>query len=228
MSLARFTPVSGIVFGDAQMHDLFALSRADFRALFEAADLYVAAARSALPHVQYFEVFVNGGARSAASVAHAHAQVVGRGGRHFAYPEGIAARAPADYWDTVRDVHAELGLAVEFDGGVAWANLVPVKERDITAFSRTLIDGADMMYTILRTLMQRGTNSFSLTAILAPVSTNGCETPERFRNWQPVLWRLLDRGDAHARHADIGCLELFGSSVVATDPFELARWLRAA
>lgn len=222
---ARQAPVSGVVFGDEQMHDLFTLSRPDFRALFEAAELYVAKACAALPNIQFYEVFINGGARSAASVKHAHAQVAGRGDRHFAYPEAIAARAPGTYWDTVRAVHEDLGLAVDFAGGIAWANLVPAKERDITGFSTTLPDGADMMHSILQALMRRGTNSFSLAAILAPGYASGREQPERFRNWPPVVWRLVDRGDVRTRHADIGCLELFGSGVVASDPFEVASWL---
>lgn len=192
----------------------------------EAAELYVAAARAALPHIQYYEVFVNGGPRSAASVQHAHAQVVGRPGRHFAYPEAIAARAGAGYWQRVHSVHRDLGLAMEYEGGVAWANLVPVKERDISAFSDTLPGGADMMHTILQVLKSRGTNSFSLTAILAPSASAGTPVPERFKTWQPVVWRLIDRGDARAQHADIGCLELFGTTVISTDPYDLARWLR--
>jgi diadenosine tetraphosphate (Ap4A) HIT family hydrolase len=223
---ARQAPVSGIIFGDDRMHDVLALSREDFRALFEAAELYVDAARAAFRDIEYFEVFINGGTRSAASVAHAHAQVVGRARRHFAYPETIASRAPADYWASVRDVHRDLGLAAGFDGGVAWANLVPVKERDVTAVSATLPEGADMMHSILQALIGQGTNSFSLTALLAPRMARGRSGIGRFRHWPPVIWRLVDRGDARVRHADIGCLELFGSAVVATDPFDVARWLR--
>lgn len=222
---ARQAPVSGVVFGDEKMHDLFTLSRVDFLALFEAAERYVLAARAAIPEVQYYEVFINGGPRSAASVEHAHAQVAGRHRRHFAYPEAIAARAQADYWDTVRTVHQNLGLAFAFDTGIAWANLVPAKERDITAMSTTLLGGAEMMHAILGTLMKHGTNSFSLAAILAPGYAGALAQDGRFSDWPPVVWRLVDRGDAHARHADIGCLELFGSGIVATDPFEVARWL---
>src|SRR5262245_13618796 len=48
---ARQAPVSGVVFGDQEMHDLLELSCADFRALFEAADLYVKKAAAAMPDV---------------------------------------------------------------------------------------------------------------------------------------------------------------------------------
>jgi len=210
------------------MHDLLALSREDFRALFEAAEGYIRRASWSLPAVQHYLVFINGGPRSAASVPHAHAQVVGRAGRHFAYPHGIASRAPATYWDTARAVHEELGLASDFEGGIAWANLVAMKERDITAFSATLPEGAEMMHAILRVLMRHGTNSFSLAAILAPGYAAGRPAAGAYRHWPAVLWRLLDRGDAGQSHADIGCLELFGTSVVATDPFTVARWISEA
>jgi hypothetical protein len=41
-----------------------------------------------------------------------------------------------------------------------------------------------------------------------------------------VVWRLIDRGDERVPHADIGSLELFGTPVVGTDPFQVAAWLK--
>ena len=70
------------------------------------------------------------------------------------------------------------------------------------------------------------TNSFSLAAILAPGYPTRLAAGDRFAAWPPVVWRLVDRGDRAARHGDIGCMELFGTPVIATDPFAVARWLR--
>ncbi|HLZ21977.1 MAG TPA: hypothetical protein VKQ30_07635, partial [Ktedonobacterales bacterium] len=44
----------------------------------------------------------------------------------------------------------------------------------------------------------------------------------------PIVARFVDRGNLLSSTSDIAALELFGSSVVATDPFDLARTLRSA
>jgi hypothetical protein len=43
----------------------------------------------------------------------------------------------------------------------------------------------------------------------------------------PTVVRLVDRGDPSSDTADVAAMELFGSSVVATDPFAFARALSA-
>lgn len=75
-------------------------------------------------------------------------------------------------------------------------------------------------------LIRSGSNSFSLVAILAPGYPVRLASGGRFAAWPPVVWRLVDRGDRAARHGDIGCMELFGTPVIATDPFAVAGWLR--
>jgi len=142
-----------------------------------------------------------------------HLQVVGRTDRPFGYLAQVQRRCPSNYWRVVREAHEELGLAVSAGPCCAWANVVPVKERDITVLSPTLLDGAVFTGVLLRTLMRHGTKNFSLAAILKP---------------DGVVWRILDRGDPARPNADWGCMELFGSNVVATDPFVLHDLLRKA
>lgn len=218
---ARQAPASGLAFGDHDMHDLLRLRRDELVGLFDAAEQYIVAARRARPELDHFMVFLNGGARAAASVEHAHLQIVGRPGRHFAYAEDVAARAPADYWQRIQAAHEALGLAAAGDGTTAWASLVPAKERDVTVISRSLVEGAARVHAVLQTLIRHGSNTFSVAAILAPPAV------PRFAAWPPVVWRIVDRGDRAVRHADIGCMELFGTPVVATDPFVVAAWLGA-
>jgi hypothetical protein len=222
---ARQAEASGVVFGDAAMHDLLALPRSAFVALFDTAEQYLRRAAAARPGLDCFLVFLNGGPKSGASVEHAHLQVVGRGSRHFAYPEAIAARCPPDYWVRARVAHEELGLAVAAGPCAAWASLVPVKDRDVTAVSENLHDGAGFVYEVLRRLIDHGTHNFSVAAILSPAYLKP-GAGGRFAGWPAVLWRIVDRGLPTARNNDMGCMELFGSSVVATDPFLVAEWLR--
>ena len=55
---------------------------------------------------------------------------------------------------------------------------------------------------------------------VAPVS----ESWEGF----PVVARIVDRGDLNSRTSDVGGMELFAESVVASDPFAVAAALQPA
>ena len=43
----------------------------------------------------------------------------------------------------------------------------------------------------------------------------------------PPLARIVDRGDPANKTSDIGAMELYAASVIATDPFRVAETLRA-
>jgi hypothetical protein len=209
------------------MHNLLRLSLSEFVGLFDTAERYIAEARRFRAGANQFIIFLNGGIKSAASVDHAHLQVVGRDDeQHFAYPETVVARCPADYWQQMHRIHEDLGLATAESECVAWASLVSVKECDTCVISPNIHDGAVFVYKLLQILLQRGTNSFSLAAIPSPFLFSGHCSVDRFRNWPSVLWRLVDRGDIRVRHSDIGSLELFGSAIVATDPWLVASRFR--
>jgi hypothetical protein len=53
------------------------------------------------------------------------------------------------------------------------------------------------------------------------------ETPE---NWDgfPFIARIVDRGQLAVKTSDVGAMEFFAQSVVATDPFRVADALRVA
>jgi hypothetical protein len=42
----------------------------------------------------------------------------------------------------------------------------------------------------------------------------------------PAMVRLVDRGDSKKVTSDIGAMELYASSVISSDPFEVAKMLR--
>lgn len=217
---ARLSTVSGIAYGDEDTHNLFRLSREDFTALFAIASEYRSRARLYQPSLRYFVCFLNGGPRSASSVAHAHIQILGREDAHFGIAEQVVRCCASDYFTRVGGIHEAIGLA-HFRGNVrAWANLCPVKERDVTVLSSDLIGGAGAVFDILQALQQSGTTSFSLAAILKPEGDTG---DRRFEKWPGVVWRLVDRGDIGAAHADVGSLELLcGTAGIAADPWSVA------
>jgi len=51
---------------------------------------------------------------------------------------------------------------------------------------------------------------------------------EKEEGWEgfPVLARVVDRGDPRTTASDIGSMELYASSVVSSDPLEVARILK--
>lgn len=223
---ARLAPVSGIALGDHEAHNLLRLSLDQFMGMFGVAERYIQRARKQRPAAKSFMIFLNGGPKAAASVAHAHMQIVGKeGDHHFGYAEAMLTHCGADYWERLRGVHEDLGLAVTRGANVAWVNIAPVRERDMTVASSTVREGARLVYDLLQSLIRRGTNNYTLAAILSPEYLTG-ETGRRGWKWPPVLWRLVDRGDMRVRHSDVGAMELFGSCVVASDPFEVARWVK--
>lgn len=227
---ARLSTVSGMVYGDELAHNLFRLTASDFASLFATASDYIDRAKQHRPGARYFVCFLNGGPRSAGSVAHAHVQVVGREDSHFGLAEQVARCCPQDYWQRLADVHEALGLAHHSGASSAWANLCPVKERDVTLTSPDLVTGAKVVFDVLQSLIRNGTTSFSLAAILKPdgaAAGTRFHHDRRFSHWPEVVWRLVDRGDVRSAHADIGALELLGgTAAVATDPWDVARWIQ--
>jgi hypothetical protein len=223
---ARQSTVNGLTFGDERMHTLDALAESEFVGLFETAERYLTAARLVRPSVHFALLFLNGGPKSASSVEHAHVQIVAREERHFAYPEWVAARCPIDYWQRLFAAHKLAGLTVTEGECAGWVSLAPVKERDFTALSPNVTDGATFMYRIWRDLAREGTRNFSLAAILSPEYVTGQNGPDRFAGWPKLVWRFVDRGDPDISHGDIGTMELFGSAVIGNDPFAVAGLLR--
>jgi diadenosine tetraphosphate (Ap4A) HIT family hydrolase len=223
---ARLAPISGIALGNHEAHNLLRLSLDQFMGMFDVAERYIKQARKKRPAAKSFIIFLNGGPKAAASVAHAHIQIVGKeGDQHFGYAETLLTRCGPDYWERVREVHEDLELIVTRGRAVAWVNVAPVRDRDITIASATIREGAQLVYDLLQVLIERGTNNFTLAAILSPEYVTN-EISRHGWKWPLVLWRLIDRGDMRVKHSDVGAMEFFGSCVVASDPFKIAQWVK--
>lgn len=223
---ARQAQVSGVVFGDSAMHRVEGLSAQEFVMLFDVAEGYL---RRALEwHVRplrFCMISMNSNARAGASVPHSHLQCVARHDRHFQFAEQRAGRRARDYWHRTYAAHRTLGLAGTEGNCLWWASLVPAKERDVTVLSRTVGEGARQIHRMVQRLHSHGTRSFGLAAILSPAYFGRAAVPARFRLWPEVVWKLVDRGDPGTPHSDIGTMEFFASTVFATDPFDVARWI---
>lgn len=186
-------------------------------------------ANSLNPEAKYFLFVWNCLWRAGASINHGHAQVTLTGGRHYARIERLRQAALAyqekhgsNYFDDLYRVHASLGCAGEREGTRVLACLSPFKDNEVILMAPELgLSCKERIYDVLACLRDKvGILTFNLSLITAPLSA----TTESWEGF-PVMVRILDRGDPASRACDVGSMEIYGASVVASDPFDLARKL---
>jgi hypothetical protein len=135
-----------------------------------------------------------------------------------------AAEHRRDYFDDLWLVHEALGLGVTVDGARIFATLTPVKERELVVLGLPGADEAELAAGIshaLAALRSVGVVAHDLALYRPPLAADGADW-HRF----PALARLVDRGDPGNRTCDIGSMELYAASVIASDPFVVARSLQ--
>ncbi len=163
--------------------------------------------------------------RAGASIVHGHAQVMVARGMHYAKVEHLRRAAleyaqltGRDYFDDLYLVHDSLGLALEVDGSRVLSYLSPIKEKEVLLISRELGDALKgAIYSVLDCYINGlGVRSFNVGLCMAPLGPSD-------EDWGgfPVLARILDRGDPMNRTVDIAAMELYASSVVSSDPFQV-------
>jgi len=195
-------------------------------------------AHNADAQARYFMLMWNCLWKGGASIIHGHMQVMLGRGMHYARIEHCRRQAvlyrlahAANFFDDLYRAHAALGLGVTIGQTRVFASLTPVKEREIWLISPgPWIDNDDFidcLGTVLQTYVGAlGVKSFNLVLYQRPI-----DVPEygarQWEDWDgfPAIVRLVDRGDPQTLTTDVGCMELYGSSVVAADPFAVIRAL---
>jgi hypothetical protein len=190
------------------------------------------AALAADPAARYLFVMWNCLWRAGGSIVHGHMQMTATRGTHYPKVESLrrqalayAASAERDYFDDLWLVHSALGLGVEVDGARIIASLVPVKERELVILGRSGVDETSLAPALARAVAVHraaGVVAYNMALYLPPLSPDA----EDWRRFPPIA-RLVDRGDPASRTSDIGAMELYAASVIASDPFRLAEQLRA-
>lgn len=186
-------------------------------------------ARRTDPEARYPFLMWNCLWRAGGSIIHGHAQVTATRGSHYPKVERLrrdaaayAAEHDRDYFADLFRLHEALGLSLPTPEGTrAFASLTPVKEMEIVLAGESPEDGA--LHAALGHLLgsyvrELGARSFNV-AFRMP--------PEDDAAWEgfPTLVHLVDRGQPDNRTSDIGAMELYAASVVASDPFRMARAL---
>lgn len=214
-------------------HDPLAIDAQGLADLLAAAEAWTERVRTLDPSARHLFLGWNCLWRAGASQVHAHAQATLSAGMAQARVENWHAAAEryrretgADYFADLALAHRALGLATEIGPVVRFASLTPAKEREIVLLAPAeagLSGVAAPLAQTLRVMMEiMDVQAFNV-ALFGPPLGGGVD--ERWAGF-PLVARLVDRGDPNSDASDIAAMELFGSSVIASDPYAVARALR--
>ena len=206
-------------FAPAEIADLFATSRA-----------WADKAHAEDPEARFFFLMWNCLWKAGASIIHGHAQMTV--GRKFHYGKVERLRRDAlayqrlfgaDYFADLVAIHDALGLAAKWGSVRVVAHLTPAKERELILIADRF-DDPDLPQAVWRALKvyaDLDVKSYNLAVYMPPL---GKPDPD----WKgfPVLVHLVDRGDPAAKTADVGAMEMYASSVVSSDPFQVAEAMK--
>ncbi|MEO7002772.1 MAG: hypothetical protein ABI068_13230 [Ktedonobacterales bacterium] len=234
-------------------HDPLALDGELVADVLAVAGKWAALAHAADPAARHLFVLWNCLWRAGASLIHGHAQMTLSATMAQAKVElwrGAAVRyhseTSGDYFADLAAIYAALGLAFGgvSDGTHGFASLTPVKEREVTllapqpaatlapaALPDALATLAGPLWQVLRVAREElGVLSFNVAVFGPPLAMpdDTAGNPADDAGWAgfPLVARFVDRGSPLSTTADVATLELFGSSVIASDPFDVARAMR--
>ena len=168
--------------------------------------------------------------RAGGSIIHGHAQATVTRDAHYPKVEslrrdaaGYAAEHGSNYFDDLYHVHDALGLGASPEGVRAFASLTPIKEKEIVLVGSRADEAFGLAVGALleRFVRDLGVRAFNIAFLMPPLT----QTTEDWSGFPPVV-RIVDRGDPANRTSDIGAMELYAASVVASDPFRVAAALR--
>jgi hypothetical protein len=236
-NVAKYDGYHGLVIFDE--HNPLCITRDRVRDYIATALRWAKAAHNADTDAKYFFLMWNCLWRGGASIVHGHMQMTLGRGMHYARVEHWRRQAMlyrlahgTSYFDDLYQAHAALGLATQIGKTRVIASLTPVKEKEVLLISPTRWidndDFKDAISIVLQTFIgSLGVQSFNLALFQRPI-----DVAETMRAWDgapgwedwdgfPAIVRVVDRGDLHARAADIGCMELYASSVISSDPFSV-------
>jgi len=168
--------------------------------------------------------------KSASSLIHGHLQVLMGSGQHYSKIERLRQDVQSyrrihggpNFWNDYAYLHEKLGLMIRRNGTVVIASVAPLKEKEIWMMgTRMDSEYKNNVHDLLDAYVNRlGVSSFTLSIAKPPVA----RVNEDWTDF-PVLLRLVDRGNPLSPTADMGAMELWGDSVVSSDPYDVKRVL---
>jgi hypothetical protein len=172
--------------------------------------------------------------RAGGSIVHGHAQALLGRGRPYAAAERFARDAHAyraahgsDFSTDLLAVHRDLGLADDQGPATIVAHVTPRKEREVLVAGASGTDERDPAFAaaVARALIglrdRAGVRSFNFALWRAPLGGGDA----RWEGIGPMAW-IVDRGDPFVRPSDIGAMELYGTPIVGSDPYDVIAAMR--
>ena len=225
-NIAKFDGFHGLVIFDD--HNPLHISRDRVHDYISTALRWAKRAHNVDVTAKYFFLIWNCLWKGGSSIVHGHMQVALGRGMHYARVEHWRRQAllyrlahGQNYFDDLYRVHEALGLGVRIGETRVIASLTPVKEKELLLLSPSRWldndDFKDAISTVLEAYLERlGVQSFNLALFQRPLDVAD-------EDWDgfPAIIRIVDRGDLYVRTTDVGCMELYGSSVISTDPYEV-------
>ena len=225
-NVAKYDGYHGVLVFDR--HDpLVPMDSAAIAGHFATARAWAEAAFARDPAAPYYFLMWNCLWRAGGSIVHGHMQMTTTRGMHYPKVERLrraalayAAQHGTDYFADLWLVHRSLGLGTEIGGARVFATLTPVKEREVVVLGAPGADERSIAAGVshaLGALRSEGVVAHDLALYVPPLAPDGADW-RRF----PAIARLVDRGDPGSRTSDIGSMELYAASVIASDPFRVA------
>ncbi|MFC1906113.1 hypothetical protein ACFLWJ_01345 [Chloroflexota bacterium] len=184
------------------------------------------------PEAKYYFFMWNCLWKAGASLVHGHAQVALTRHMHYAKIERRRRAAIAyklqygsDYFDDLYEAHKAVGCGIERAGVKILSHLTPIKEKEVVLMSPQLNDALkEAVYVALSCLRDSfAVSSFNMVIQMPPIA----DVEEDWSDF-PVIVRIVDRGNPESKVSDVGAMELYAASVIASDPFEVAEALKNA
>ncbi len=229
-NIAKFDGYHGIIIFK-ERHPL-RFTRDQIHDYLNTGERWAALAHRSDPSAKYYFFLWNCLWRAGASLLHGHAQVLLGREMHYAAIERqrraallFEANHRQNYFDALYAAHEMVGAGFRRNGVRVLANLAPVKEHEVILMADEM-SGAlkDRVFEALACFRDvLGVTSFNLVLYRPPLAP----TDESWDGF-PFMVRIVDRGDPTTRTNDIGAMELYAASVVASDPLRLAQTLQEA
>lgn len=243
-NIAKYDGFHGVVIFDE--HNPLVFSSGEVSDYMDTALTWARKAHDVDRKARYFLFMWNCLWKSGASILHGHAQMTLSRDMHYARVEHLRRSAlryreahGANYFDDLYAAHKALGLTLENGHTRILAYLTPIKEKEVLLISKELDqDLKDSIYKVLKGFIKRlGVQSFNLVLYHRPFDftqdrpfdlAQGRSFADVEEDWSgfPVMVRIVDRGDPNNKTADMGAMELYAASVIASDPFRVAEALR--
>ena len=162
--------------------------------------------------------------KAGASQVHGHAQVLIAKNIHYAKTQFLSKifrnymqLTGRSYFKDLYTAHKALGLALD-DEINGFVSITPLKEKEFTIISRDNPSKSDdikeAIYKVLRCYIEElGVNSFNMAV----------SCPAFGETFLPYIIKIVDRGNVLKKTADVGGMELYGSSVISDDPYHIIK-----